>query len=206
MMNNLNMLELFGYVASVVTAVSLTMSSIIRLRWVNMAGSAMFCIYGFLIGALPVALLNLFIAFVNVYYLTKIYREKDHFSIIPSSADDHYLKEFINLNEKEIKKYNPGFSLGADNSLALMIHRNLALAGVFVAQKTDSKTLEVALDYVLPAYRDLKSGQFLFHENVAYFKQQGIERIVTKSNNKDHLNYLKKVGFTAEGDHFVFNV
>lgn len=202
-MGNINLLEFFGYIASIVTAVSLTMNSIIRLRWINMIGSAMFCIYGFMIGALPVALLNLFIAFVNVYYLFKIYREKDHFAIISSSENDNYLNEFIELNKDEIKKYNPDFSLSKGYSVALMIHRNLALAGIFIAEKTDDSTLRVELDYVLPPYRDLKPGQFLFQENIDFFKKQGISTITTKSTNKAHLNYLKRIGFVQNNQEMV---
>ena len=48
--------EWFGYAASVVVAISLTMSSIIKLRWFNLTGAAMFSVYGFVIGAWPVAM------------------------------------------------------------------------------------------------------------------------------------------------------
>ena len=57
-----NPVEWFGYAASVVVAVSLLMSSLIKLRWINMVGSLMFTGYGLLIGAYPVALLNFTIA------------------------------------------------------------------------------------------------------------------------------------------------
>ena len=51
-------IEILDYVASVVVALSLSMSSIVRLRWLNMGGAALFSTYGFLIGAMPVALLK----------------------------------------------------------------------------------------------------------------------------------------------------
>jgi|ERR1051325_4597590 hypothetical protein len=57
-MGYLNIYELIGYVASVLVAISLTMTSILRLRIINLTGSACFTLYGLLIGAYPVAIVN----------------------------------------------------------------------------------------------------------------------------------------------------
>ena len=59
-------IEWFGYAASVVVAISLMMSSIVKLRWLNLTGATMFSSYGFIIGALPVGFLNLFIVVITV--------------------------------------------------------------------------------------------------------------------------------------------
>lgn len=69
-------LEFLGYIASFIILVSLLMSSIVKLRWINLLGSAIFSVYGFLIGALPVAFMNLCISLINIYYLIKIYHKK----------------------------------------------------------------------------------------------------------------------------------
>ncbi len=72
--------ELFGFAASVIVAISLMMKNIVKLRIANGIGCAMFSAYGFIIGALPVALMNGFIMFVNIYYLIKMYQEKQNAS------------------------------------------------------------------------------------------------------------------------------
>ena len=51
-------LQWIGYFASAVIAVSMMMQSIVKFRWINLAGAATFAIYGLLIGAIPVFLLN----------------------------------------------------------------------------------------------------------------------------------------------------
>jgi len=71
-----NWLEIIGYMASVFVAISLMMSSIVKLRVINLIGAILFMIYSYLIGALPVFFVNLFISVVNIYYLNKIYSEK----------------------------------------------------------------------------------------------------------------------------------
>lgn len=82
--------EWFGYAASVVVAVSLMMSSLVKLRWFNLAGATMFSGYGFMIGALPVGVLNLLIVAINVVYLVRMYREQDDFRIMSLSGNGEY--------------------------------------------------------------------------------------------------------------------
>ena len=61
--------EIIGYIASALVAVSLMMSSILKLRVINLVGAALFTAYGLLIGAYPVAVMNLFIVLIDLYYL-----------------------------------------------------------------------------------------------------------------------------------------
>lgn len=68
-MENINLVEGLGYLASVLVAISFLMKSINKLRFVNLIGSICFVIYAGAINAIPVALINLFTVCVNVYYL-----------------------------------------------------------------------------------------------------------------------------------------
>jgi hypothetical protein len=49
------------------------MRSLLKLRVINLTGALLFTIYGLVIGALPVAALNLFIVLVNIYYLHQMF-------------------------------------------------------------------------------------------------------------------------------------
>ncbi|SJL84669.1 YgjV family protein [Vibrio palustris] len=69
---DLNTIEITGYAASIMVAISLTMKDIVKLRVLNFIGCIIFCIYGSIIGAWPVVATNTFIAIVNVYYLYKM--------------------------------------------------------------------------------------------------------------------------------------
>ncbi|HPG32490.1 MAG TPA: hypothetical protein PLM34_01460, partial [Lentimicrobium sp.] len=82
-----NLLEWVGYLASVIIAASMTMNSILKFRWINLAGAVTFSMYGFLIGAWPVGFLNGFIAVVDIYYLYQIYSKKEVFEILEVRAD-----------------------------------------------------------------------------------------------------------------------
>ncbi|WP_428775915.1 YgjV family protein [Vibrio sp.] len=73
---DMNMVEIFGYAASIMVAISLTMKDIVRLRVLNFIGCALFTAYGLMIEAWPVAATNGFIACVNIYFLTKMWQEQ----------------------------------------------------------------------------------------------------------------------------------
>lgn len=69
-------IEIVGYIASSLIAIGMLMNSIVRLRIICCLGALMFGTYGVLIGAVPVILLNYFIAVTNIYYLWKMYKNK----------------------------------------------------------------------------------------------------------------------------------
>ncbi len=69
-------IEIMGYAASIMVAISLTMKDIVKLRVLNFIGCTLFSAYGLMIDALPVVATNSFIAVVNVYFLVKMYQEK----------------------------------------------------------------------------------------------------------------------------------
>ena len=74
-MDSLLSFELLGYMASVFVAVSLMMRSVTKLRVINLVGAVLFTVYGLIIAAYPVAVVNGFIVLVNIYYLQQMHKE-----------------------------------------------------------------------------------------------------------------------------------
>lgn len=68
-------IEWVGYLASILVGVSMFMKNMIKLRFINLMGCILFVVYGFIIGAYPVAIVNLVISFTNIYYLYKLTKE-----------------------------------------------------------------------------------------------------------------------------------
>ena len=71
-------IEWVGYAASICIAISLLMTDMFKLRIINSIGCILFVIYGFSIKAYPVGGINLFIFFVNIYYIIKMRRNKQN--------------------------------------------------------------------------------------------------------------------------------
>ncbi len=191
--------EWIGYLGSVLVAFSLTMSSIKRLRWYNLLGASIFAFYGFMIGSLPVALLNLFISVTNIFYLYRMYSHRDDFKMIRVESGDEYLNYFLHYHQKEIKQFFPDFNPDTwkknENRFNVLLIRNAAVAGVFSGVLNDG-ILKVEIDFVTAPYRDLKPGQFIYNQNSNFFNEAGIIRFDALSNNVKHRNYLLKIGFS----------
>ncbi|MEA3317029.1 MAG: hypothetical protein U9R54_03645 [Bacteroidota bacterium] len=189
-------LEWVGYIASVTICISMAVSSIIKFRWINLLGALTFSIYGFLIGAIPVGILNGIVVLVDIYYLYIIYNKKEKFETIEIQNDSNYLSRFLEFHKKEINKYFPNFIYKPkENTISLFILRNAAVTGIFLAKKKDNNTLEVNLDYVIPEYRDLKNGKYIYSKLKSKFNDLGISNIITNGENNKHSKYLKNIGF-----------
>ncbi len=194
-----DILSLFGYFASLIIAVSMTMSSIVKFRWINLAGAVAFASYGFLIHAVPVTVLNGFIALVDIYYLVKIYRKKEVFDILEVRSDNKYLQAFLKFHDKDIHKFFPGFVYKPEmNTISFFVLRNLNVAGVFLAHRQEKDILYVGLDYVTTEYRDLKNGKFIYGHLRSRFIQQGFKKVVAPVSSRKYEKYLKKLGFKKD--------
>ena len=73
---SITLLDWVGYVATVMCIVSLMMSDIKRLRWLNLIASGIFAVYSIICKTYPVALTNAVIVVIDVYYLVKIYQSE----------------------------------------------------------------------------------------------------------------------------------
>ena len=203
-MTNLNdILPWIGYAASIIIAISMTMSSIVRFRWVNIVGAITFSIYGFLLGAIPVGILNGLIVLVDIYYLQKIYSKKEVFDTLEISSESDYLVKFLKFHNDRIQKICPGFAYNPDmNTVSFFILRNASVAGLFLAHRDEKNVLVVGLDYVLPEYKDFKNGKYVYFNLKDSFINMGYTRVKAKANDLQYMKYLKKLGFNEGNDGF----
>ncbi len=203
----INILEWIGYIASIIIAISMTMNSIVKFRWVNLAGALTFSTYGFLIGALPVGFLNGFIVSVDIYYLLKIYSKKETFETLEVRADNKYLLRFLEFHNKEIQSYFPGFTYKPEmNTISFFVLRNMAVTGLFLAHREDKNILKVGLDYVVPEYRDFKNGRYIYHRLRRRFIDDGFDSVKTYGQSKKHIKYLRKIGFSEDKSNMYIKV
>ncbi|MBC7878525.1 MAG: YgjV family protein [Anaerolineales bacterium] len=200
--------ELIGYAGSVLVAVSLMMKSLVRLRMINLVGALFFVIYGLLIGAFPVAFLNTLIVVVNVYYLTRMWKQKDYFKLLEVSHDSRYLKNFVDFYQKEISEFFPSYLFKPQpDQLTVFVLRNMVPAGLLIVKpQAQMEQAEIFLDFVIPNYRDFRAGKFLFEESAAYFQQKGIKRFVSQAGSPRHEAYLKRMGFQLQDGIYSFTL
>ena len=204
--------EWLGYAASLVVAIALLMKSLIRLRWINLAGSALFAVYGFLIQAWPVAGFNTVIVFINLFYLVRMYGTRENFELMEIRPGDPYLRRFLDVYRGDLGRIFPLADIDADplaaspETVGFYILRDLATAGIFVGTKTSPNTLDVLMDYVTPAYRDFKTGRFLFVDSRGTWSKLGIDTMTAHASDTAHNGYLRRMGFVQEGDRFLLRL
>lgn len=190
---------IIGWVGSIGVAVSLMMSNVFWLRVINLIGAGMFSIYGFMIGAVPVAIINGFITLTDVYYLIAMYRDREYFSTLEVRTDSNFMRHFIDYWKTDIEKFAPEFDWKKmKKPKSVFVLRNLKPVGLFIYQHKTKTQLEIKLDYVRPEYRDMKSADFLYTSYVEKLREEGYQQFVAVATSPKHRKYLLKLGFTPD--------
>ncbi|MBF0544921.1 MAG: hypothetical protein HQM08_10830 [Candidatus Riflebacteria bacterium] len=209
------MLQFIGYAGSVLIAVSLSMQSLWKLRWINLVGAIFFTYYGWQLGALPVVVVNGYIAIIDIYYIWRMTRQSDFFHLEPlPEIGDIFLLRFMRFHEKDIVRIFPeAFSIRFEPDRTWLLMRNMVPVGIFaISQKDNSENVEIFIDYVTPAYQDFEFGKFIFSQKFEYFKTCGIKAFEVWTKSEVHKVYLKRIGFspvdstTTRGTHFLKTV
>ncbi len=201
-------IEFVGYAASLLVAISLMMRSVLRLRVLNLFGALCFAIYGALIGAYPVAVVNVVIILINLYYLVEMLRTHTYFSTIDADADSAYVQAFLKFHAADIQRFFPDWAdQPVPGQIRWLILRDAQPVGLFVGTPADQGGLQVQLDYVIPGYRDLKPGNFVYSQQAERFKALGIDHLYSAAATAAHRAYLRRMGFApraAAGQAEVF--
>lgn len=193
-------LELLGYLASVLVAISLMMSSVLRLRLINLVGAIAFFVYGVLIGAYPIAAVNAVIIVVNLYFLYRIYTSKEYFKLLKVDSNSAYLRTFLDFYKADIERFIPDYRFApSEKQLIIFVLRDMVPAGLFIGQRNEQGEFNIYLDFVIPSYRDFKIGRYLYYQS-GFFQQHGIGKLLSTPHNEVHAKYLKRMGFHQETD------
>lgn len=200
----MDFVTIFGTFASIIIAISLTMKNLKLLRIVNFIGAALFSVYGYLIGAPPVIIVNLIIACIDVYFYIPLVLHKEKFDFINNnSGTKHYSELFLKHYRKDILKFFPNFKEESLSELSsAYILRDMVPVLLMLYKNTGGEDIEILMDYATPQFRDYKSSSYFFHyavhnldidmTNKKYFK--------VHSAVPAHDKYLKKMGFERLGD------
>jgi len=203
-----NQIELIGYTGSILVAISLMMKSLLRLRVINLFGALFFTIYGALLGAYPVAVLNGLIVGIDIYYLVQMWRQKDFFTFLEVSPQSEYMRAFVDFYKEDIAGIIPGYIhqiTSKESQICFFILRNMVPAGLFIAQ-VQGEEAHIQLDYVIPNYRDFQVARFIFEENAAFFTQHGIRRFISEGGSPFHRKYLERMEFVRTGELYVHEI
>ena len=191
--------ELIGYVGSALVVVSLMMRSLLRLRVVNLVGAAIFAIYGVLIAAPPVWLVNGAIVLIDLWHLRRMLGVEEDLEVLEVAADSRYLERFLAYHATDIRRFQPTFTGVHDDHRAFLVLRDLVPAAAVLVRPLDRGRWAIDLDYAIPAYRDHTSGGHAFRDG-ELFATLGASELVSDPGTDEHERYLRRMGFEADGD------
>ena len=198
-MTTSHIIELIGYIGSALILVSMLMTSVFRLRVINMTGSAIFTIYALIIHSYPTALMNICLVIINLRFLWKMKHHANDFELVKVGNDDAFLLYGLNKYGEDIRKCFPHIDIQPEKADACyLICTEGTPVGYFMG-KTMGQELEIMLDYSTPGYRDFSLGTFLMRK----LKEAGVHRLVYRGPDEHHHVYLDKMGFQKTEDGYV---
>ncbi len=199
-MNTSMIIELAGYLGSVLVVVSMLMSSVVKLRIINTAGSIISATYALIIQSYPLALMNICLIIINIYNLARLLRSNEPYDLVDMKTDDIFLTYFLDYYQQDIQNFFPAArSLLSSADTAYMICCSAAPAGLLLGKKQKDGTMDILIDYTTPMYRDCSAGSFLYSK----LQGKGINSLVYSGNSEKHIPYLQKMGFINENGSYV---
>ena len=194
--------EILSLIASILTAISLTVKSLYKMRWLNMFGCIGFTIYGALINAWPLAIVNGYIAIIDALGIIKLKNSDKSTFYFGELGDigEKYFEQFYQFYEDDIRSYFPDVSYN-DLELAktYVLFRDMIPVGIFSIKQKDN-VAEVLMDYVIPKYRDGQFGFTMYVKKIYVFRDLGINKFEAFTRVLSHADYLKKMGFNVVKD------
>ena len=95
------MVELVGYIGSILVLISFLMTSVVKLRIINAVGGTIFAVYAMIIQSYPTALMNFCLVGINIYYLVRLRKSDRNYDFIegkPGESMVQYMMDFYHTD------------------------------------------------------------------------------------------------------------
>ena len=194
------MVEMIGYLGSVLVVVSMLMSSVVKLRVINTIGSGIFAAYALMIHSYPTALMNACLVGINLYNLVRLNQKDRVYDLTEAAPGDGLLRYLLDHYRADILTYFPGFAGAGEGERAYVVFCGGDPAGLLLGTEDKQGTLKVTLDYSTPTYRDCSIGAYLYGK----LPSRGVHTLIfAGEESKAHAAYLTKMGFAKENGAYV---
>ncbi|MBR5095851.1 MAG: hypothetical protein IK094_01945 [Treponema sp.] len=186
------LLEIIGYVGSALIVISMMMTSVLRLRLVNILGCGISICYAIAVKAYPVAFLNAFLIVVNMAKTIQLFRLEKSYHMIVSKGTAGLPQYLVQKYNDDILNFFPDCKkINDDDDVFILMNGDIA-TGITAGKIDENKNFNVKIDYTTPAYRDNSAGLYLYKE---IGKLGCCKRVVFETSSKNHENYMYKIGF-----------
>ncbi len=197
-MSSETFIQLLGYFSTLLILISFLMTSVVKLRLLNLVGSIIFVVFAFLTKSYPTAIMNIGLCLINIYFLIRLARTKSLTTLLPIETDNAYLKTFQSFYKDDIRTFFPDFDPEkGQGDVAYFVYYDMNPVGLTMGTRKPDGTLDISIDYTIPKYRDTSVGRFLYPRLLG---EEGFTALEFRNASEKHEKYLNKVGFRKEGD------
>jgi hypothetical protein len=199
--------SIIGWGGSALVVLSLLQTRILRLRLLNLVGCVILVGFNTAVGVWPMVGMNAVLAVINVVHLWRLLRHRHDetaYVVLQVGESDADLTYVLERHQKDITRFNPGFTLGA-SPYAFLVQHGDRTVGVVLAHDAGTGRAQIDLDYVVPKYRDFTPGEFVYRRSDV-FTDHGFRQVLAPPRMRDSTPYLKNLGFHREGEDVVLNL
>ncbi len=104
-------LEIFGYIGTALVIVSMMMTSVVKLRIINMCGGLISLIYAVCVNAWPVVVLNACLICINFVQTLRQLRGREDLALLAVQGDDPTVRHLLHIWKTDFEKRNPDLNL-----------------------------------------------------------------------------------------------
>ena len=204
-------LELFGWIGSILVVLSLMQARVLRFRWMNLIGALIAGAYNAIIGIWPFVVMNVAIVIIDVYWLAKLYRERHDpsvYRVLALASDDAFLQQFLRVHAADIASHAPEFdpspTPGHPRTSFLVVRGDEAV-GIVAVRDDGGGVGVIELDWVKPRFRDFTPGEFVYQHSGA-LGTAGFTRVELVPHQGTDRDYLRAMGFRTDHERWVREV
>ena len=146
-------LEIFGYIGTALVIVSMMMTSLVKLRIINMCGGLISLIYAICVHTWPIVVLNVCLISINFVQTVRQLRGKEAVTLLSVKGDDPIAAHLLGIWKKDFEKYHPNLNFQAMKEEEIhILYVGEEAVGFFAAACGNRENLTNAL-YLIPAHR-----------------------------------------------------
>lgn len=193
------LIEIFGYIGTLLVIISMMMTSITKLRIVNIIGSAITVIYSLIYNTWPIVVMNSCLIMINVFHLIKQYSNNKTFKIIKSNNIDQGLSLYFEYNKNKIMPLFSKFLNDInENFTVYTLYKDYKIIG-FIIGTQKFNIFDIDSMFFSSGYKNILNKNFLLE----CIKKDNINAFLLKTYNKKCIKKIKRIGFIEYEDTLI---
>ena len=191
-------IEMVGYLGSLLVLISFITTSVVKLRVINTIGSIIFTIYALIIKSYPTAIMNAVIIFINIHYLYRMLHAEKEYDVVKMESDDSFISYFIDHHRADLDKYFDEIDPQKWN-VAYVAFADDRPVGLTAGYLKDGD-LDLLMDYTCPEYRDFSIGDRVFWR----ISQDDVKRVIFNCGDPGKFEgYFDKFNFLYQDNQYI---